>query len=163
MNRWRTISVAGLALALVSAAPAAAQRPARTVGQWRAVMDPTAGWHAFGPVMLSITAVAGFGTGDLAYPEPGSQFLLLAAEPGIRGGRASLVYSRWMGFQGGIIARGSVLRFWSDDPGRIWMGGELQWVISVLPLGVRVGAFRPTNEDAGPGKTLWLADLSVMY
>jgi hypothetical protein len=113
--------------------------------------------------MLSITAVAGFGTGDLTYSEPGTHFLLLAAEPGIRGGRASLVYSYWMGFTGGLIARASVLRFWSDEPGRIWTGAELKYVISVLPIGVRVGAFRPTNEDAGARKTLWLVALSVMY
>jgi putative ABC transport system permease protein len=38
-----------------------------------------------------------------------------------------------------------------------------QWGFKVLPIGVRVGAFRPTNEDAGARKTLWLVDLSVMY
>jgi hypothetical protein len=53
------------------------------------------------------------------------------------------------------------LRFWTGN--RTYIGGEAQWVISVLPLGVRVGAFRPTSDTPGARKTLWLADLSVMY
>lgn len=163
MNRWRIVATASVALAIASSEPARAQRPSRAVGEWRPVADATAGWHAFGPVMLSITAVAGFGTGDLTYPEPGTNFFLLAAEPGIRGGRASVAWAHWMGFQGGVITRATVLRLWSDEPGRIWVGAELQLVISVLPVGVRIGAFRPTNEDAGARKTIWLADLSVMY
>lgn len=148
--------------ALAMSAPAGAQAP-RAVGSWRPVADPTAGWHALGPVLFSVTAVAGFGTGDVQIPEPGTNFLMVGVEPGIRAGRASLIYAHWWGFQGGLIARGSWLQFWSGDPKRTYVGGEIEWVISILPIGVRVGAFRPTNDDAGPRKTLWLADLSVMY
>lgn len=151
----------GTLMLLVIALPATGQE--RPAGQWRPVGDLTAGWHAFGPVMLSLTAAAGFGTGDMTYPEPGTNFFLIAAEPGIKGGRASLIYAKWLGFQGGAILRGSVLRFWSGDNKRTYVGGELQWVISLLPLGVRIGAFRPTDDRGGPRKTLWLADLSVMY
>jgi len=149
-------------VALVAVARADAQAP-RAVGTWRAVADPTAGWHALGPVLFSVTAVAGIGTGDVQIPEPGTNFLMAGIEPGIRAGRASLIYAHWWGFQGGLIARASWLRFWSGTPTRTYVGGEVEWVISVLPIGVRVGAFRPTNDEAGPKKTLWLADLSVMY
>lgn len=149
---------------LTLAAPAGARAQAtRPVGAWRPVANPLAGWHALGPVLLSVTAVAGFGTGDLNIPEPGTNFILAAVEPGIRGGRASLVYAHWLGFKGGLLLRASGLRFWKGDPKRTYVGGEAQWVISVLPIGVRVGAFRPTGETPGPRRTLWLADLSVMY
>jgi len=113
--------------------------------------------------MLSVTAVAGFGTGDLTTPEPGSNFLLAALEPGIYGGRASLILAHWWGFEGGLVARGSALRFWRGTPRRTYLGAELQWVISLLPVGIRVGAFRPTHDVSGPRKILWLADLSLMY
>jgi hypothetical protein len=155
------IVLLGLA-GLLTASGAHAQAP-RAVGTWRPVADPTAGWHALGPVWLSVTAVAGFGTGDLNIPEPGTNFVLAALEPGLRGGRASLIFAHWWGFEGGLIARGSVLRFWRGTPARTYTGVELQWVISLLPVGFRIGAFTPTNADAGPKKTLWLADLSVMY
>lgn len=159
------VSLHGILLLLaLAASPAqllAAQAP-RAPGSWRPVADPTAGWHAFGPVMFSATAVAGVGTGDLQFPEPGTNFVLAAVEPGVRGGRASLVFAHWWGFQGGLITRASVLRFWRGTPKRTYVGGELEWVISLLPVGVRIGAFRPTGE-AGPRKTLLLADLSVMY
>jgi hypothetical protein len=125
------------------------------------VANPLAGWHALGPVLLSVTAVAGFGTGSLNIPEPRSMFVLGALEPGIHAGRASLVFAYWLRWEGGAVLRASALRFWSGD--RTYLGGEAQWVISVLPIGVRVGAFRPTRDTPGPRKTLWLADLSVMY
>ncbi len=150
-----------LALFLASAPLSAQDQPA--VGAWRVVADPLAGWHAFGPVMFSVTAVVGVGTGTVDVPETGTDFLLAAIEPGVKAGRASIMYAHWWGFQGGLIARGTLLRFWKDDPARSWLGGELEWVISVLPIGIRVGAFRPTRQVSGPGKTLWLADLSVMY
>ena len=134
---------------------------AKPVGAWRPVANPVAGWHALGPVLLSVTAVAGFGTGDLNVPEPRTTFLLAAVEPGIYGGRISLVAAHWLRWEGGGILRATALRFWSGD--RTYLGGEAQWVISVLPLGIRVGAFRPTRDTPGPRKTLWLADLSVMY
>lgn len=148
-------------LLLLLALPAQAQE--RPAGQWRPVGDLTAGWHAFGPVLFSVTAAAGVGSGDMTYPETGTQFFLIAAEPGIKGGRASLIYAKWLGFQGGAILRGTVLRFWSSDHKRTYVGAEAQWVISLLPIGIRVGAFRPTDDRLGPRKTLWLADLSVMY
>lgn len=141
--------------------PAGAQAP-RAVGTWRPVANAVAGWHALGPVLLSVTAVAGIGTGDLNLPEPGAHFILLAAEPGIHGGRVSLAYARWMGFQGGVVARATALGFWKGTPRRTYVGGELQYVISVLPIGIRVGAFRPAGETPG-SRTLWLADLSLMY
>jgi hypothetical protein len=152
-------ALAGCALLSI---PAAAQQ-ARPVGAWRPVANPLAGWHALGPVLLSVTAVAGVGTGDLNIPEPGTNFLLLAAEPGVHAGRASLVYAHWFSFAGGAVLRASALRFWSGSPKRTYVGGEAQWAISVLPIGVRIGAFRPTGNTAGPRRTLWLADLSVMY
>lgn len=148
-------------LLLITAGANAQQ--ARPVGAWRPVANPLAGWHALGPVLLSVTAVAGFGTGDLNTPEPRTTFVLLAAEPGIHAGRASLVLAHWLRFEGGAVLRATALRFWAGSPKRTYIGGEAQWVISVLPLGVRVGAFRPTGDTAGPRKTLWLADLSVMY
>jgi hypothetical protein len=154
--------IAALAL-LVVPTVVPAQRQPPPVGAWRPVGKPVAGWHAFGPVLLSVTAVAGMGTGDLSFPEPGTNFILAAIEPGIRAGRASLLYAHWMGFQGGIITRATGLRFWSDTPTRTYLGLEAEWVISVLPIGIRVGAFRPTSERAGPRTTLWLADLAVMY
>lgn len=133
----------------------------KPVGTWRPVVNPIAGWHALGPVLLSMTAVAGFGTGTLDVPEPRTTFILAAVEPGIYAGRASLAVAHWLRWEGGGILRATALRFWSGD--RTYLGGEAQWVISVLPLGIRVGAFRPTRDTPGPRKTLWLADLSVMY
>lgn len=141
---------------------ARAQR-ARPAGSWRPVANPLAGWHALGPVLLSVTAVAGFGTGDLNVPEPRTTFVLAAVEPGIHAGRASLILAHWLRFEGGAVLRATALRFWAGSPRRTYLGGEAQWVISVLPIGIRVGAFRPTGETAGSRKTLWLADLSVMY
>jgi hypothetical protein len=141
----------------------AGAQQARPAGAWRPVANPLAGWHALGPVLLSVTAVAGFGTGDLNTPEPRSTFVLAAIEPGIHAGRASLLLAHWLRWEGGGILRATALRFWSGTPKRTYVGAEAQWVISVLPLGIRVGAFRPTGETAGPRRTLWLADLSVMY
>lgn len=135
----------------------------RPAGSWRPVANPLAGWHALGPVLLSVTAVAGFGTGDLNVPEPRSTFVLAAVEPGIHAGRASLILAHWLRFEGGAVLRATALRFWSGSPRRTYVGAEAQWVISVLPIGIRVGAFRPSGETAGNRKTLWLADLSVMY
>jgi len=148
--------------ALLVATNAGAQ-PARPVGSWRPVANPIAGWHALGPVLLSVTAVAGFGTGNLSVPEPRTTFILAAVEPGIHAGRASVAVAHWLRFEGGAVLRATALRFWSGSPKRTYLGGEAQWVISVLPIGIRVGAFRPTGDTAGPRKTLWLADLSVMY
>lgn len=156
----RFVTVAAGCVVLGTSAGAQEARP---VGAWRPVANPLAGWHALGPVLLSVTAVAGFGTGDLNIPEPGSTFVLLAAEPGIHAGRASLIYARWFRFEGGAVLRATALRFWSGSPTRAYLGAEAQWVISLLPIGVRVGAFRPTSNTAGSRKTLWLADLSVMY
>lgn len=147
--------------ALLFARSGSAQQ--RPVGSWRPVANPLAGWHALGPVLLSVTAVAGFGTGDLNTPEPRTTFVLAAVEPGIHAGRASLAVAHWLRFEGGAVLRATALRFWSGSPRRTYVGGEAQWVISVLPIGIRVGAFRPTGNTAGPRKTLWLADLSVMY
>lgn len=141
----------------------AGAQQAKPAGTWRPVANPLAGWHALGPVLLSITAVAGFGTGDLNVPEPRSTFVLAAIEPGIHAGRASLIFAHWLRWEGGGVLRATALRFWEGSPKRTYLGGEAQWVISVLPLGIRVGAFRPTGAAPGPRKTLWLADLSVMY
>ena len=153
--------VAGLALlAALSRGVAGQEAP---VGTWRAVSNPLAGWHFLGPVMASVSATAGVGTGNLNIPEPGSRFVLAIAEPWIGGGRLSLAYAHWLGFQGGVIARATALRYWSGPPDRSYYGAEAQFVISVLPIGVRIGGFRPTNDRAGPRKTLWLADLSLMY
>ncbi len=153
------IGVLGASLAATSGGA----QQARPVGSWRPVANPLAGWHALGPVLLSVTAVAGFGTGDLNTPEPRTTFVLAAVEPGIHAGRASLAVAHWLRWEGGTVLRATALRFWSGSPRRTYLGGEAQWVISVLPLGIRVGAFRPTGDTAGPRKTLWLADLSVMY
>lgn len=141
---------------------AAAQQAARPDGVWRPIVDPIAGWHALGPVLLSVTAVAGYGTGDLNIPAPGSTFVLAAVEPGIQAGRLSLLVAYWLRWEGGGILRATALRFWSGSPTRTYFGAEAQWIISVLPIGIRVGAFKPTGETQGT-KTLWLADLSVMY
>jgi hypothetical protein len=151
------------ALGCLLIATAANGQQVRPVGSWRPVANPLAGWHALGPVLLSVTAVAGFGTGSLNVPEPRTTFVLAAIEPGIHAGRASLAFAHWRGFQGGAVLRATALRFWSGSPRRSYLGGEAQYVISVLPIGIRVGAFRPTGDTAGPRKTLWLADLSVMY
>ena len=151
-----------LASALLAvAAPAGAQAASRPVGAWRPVANPLAGWHALGPVLLSVTAVAGVGTGNLNVPEPRTTFVLAAIEPGIHAGRASLAVAHWLSFEGGAIVRATALRFWSGTPTRTYVGVEAQYVISVLPIGIRVGAFKPTRETGG--NTLWLADLSVMY
>lgn len=149
-----------LAVCLVLSTAAEAQQ-AKPVGAWRPVANPLAGWHALGPVLLSVTAVAGFGTGDLNVPEPRTTFVFAAVEPGIHAGRISLAAAHWLRWEGGGILRATALRFWSGN--RTYLGAEAQWVISVLPLGIRVGAFRPTKDTPGPRKTLWLADLSVMY
>ena len=150
---------AALCIALLGANANAQQ--VKPVGTWRPVANPIAGWHALGPVLLSMTAVAGFGTGNLDVPEPRTTFILAAVEPGIHAGRASLAVAHWLRWEGGGILRATALRFWTGD--RTYLGGEAQWVISVLPLGIRVGAFRPIGDTPGPRKTLWLADLSVMY
>ena len=139
-----------------------AQQAAKPDGAWRPVADPIGGWHALGPVLLSVTAVAGFGTGDLNVPAPGSTFFLAAVEPGIQAGRLSLLAAYWLGWEGGGILRATALRFWSGSPTRTYLGVEASYIISVLPIGIRVGAFKPTGETQGT-KTLWLADLSVMY
>ena len=152
---------AALALLVIGRA-SAAQQTAKPDGAWRPVADPIAGWHALGPVLLSVTAVAGFGTGDLNVPAPGSTFVLAAVEPGIQAGRLSLLLAYWGRWEGGGILRATALRFWSGSPTRTYLGVEASWIISVLPIGIRVGAFKPTGETQGT-KTLWLADLSVMY
>lgn len=162
MTMRRIIPMAAIPLLLALSGTAHAQQP-KAAREWRAVADPVAGWHALGPVLLSVTAVAGFGTGDLSVPEPGSNFFLAAIEPGIFAGRASLIFAHWLRWEGGGVLRATALRFWEGSPKRTYFGGEAQWVISVLPLGVRIGAFRPTGATPGPRKTLWLADLSVMY
>jgi hypothetical protein len=149
-------------LSILAINTSAGAQQAKAAGAWRPVANPLAGWHALGPVLLSVTAVAGFGTGDLNVPEPRSTFVLAAIEPGIYAGRASLIFAHWLGFTGGGVLRATALRFW-DSPKRAYVGGEAQYVISVLPIGIRVGAFRPTAATPGPRKTLWLADLSVMY
>lgn len=162
---WRIAQVllAVLGALATTRVPAGAQE-AIADGTWRFVAAPVAGWHFFGPVRASVTALIGAGTGDLSIPAPGSKFLLLIAEPGLRGGRASLAGALWGRWSGGLVARGSVLRFWGGAPHRTYVGGELQWIVSVLPLGVRVGAFRPQRADAsGARRTLWMADLSIMY
>jgi hypothetical protein len=151
-----------IALACLAMASRAAAQQTRPVGAWRPVGNPLAGWHALGPVLLSVSAVAGFGTGDLNVPEPRTTFILAAIEPGIHAGRVSLLFAHWLRFEGGGILRATALRFWSGSPTRTYLGAEAQWVISVLPIGIRVGAFKPTGETEGT-KTLWLADLSVMY
>ncbi len=161
MNRRSLLLPVLLAFPLVTVSSRA--QAARPAGEWRPVGNALAGWHALGPVLLSVTAVAGYGTGDLNLPEPGTNFLLVALEPGVRGGRASLAWAHWMGFKGGAVLRASALRYWTGSPKRTYAGGEAQWVISVLPIGVRIGAFRPTGSTPGPRRTLWLADLSVMY
>lgn len=158
----RLITRIAAILSFIAISASAGAQQARPAGAWRPVANPLAGWHALGPVLLSVTAVAGFGTGDLNVPEPRSTFVLAAIEPGIHGGRASLIFAHWLGFAGGGVLRATALRFW-DSPKRAYVGGEAQYVISVLPLGIRVGAFRPTGATPGPRKTLWLADLSVMY
>ncbi len=162
MNMRLITRTAAILSLLAFVTNAGAQQP-RAAGAWRPVADPVAGWHALGPVLLSVTAVAGFGTGDLNVPEPRSTFVLAAIEPGIFAGRASLIYAHWLRWEGGAVLRATALRFWEGSPKRTYFGGEAQWVISVLPLGIRVGAFRPTSATPGPRKTLWLADLSVMY
>jgi hypothetical protein len=151
-----------IALTCLALAGRAEAQQAKPAGAWRPVGNPLAGWHALGPVLLSVTAVAGFGTGDLNVPEPRTTFVLAAVEPGIHAGRVSLLFAHWLRFEGGGILRATALRFWSGSPTRTYLGAEAQWVISVLPLGIRVGAFKPTGETEGT-KTLWLADLSVMY
>lgn len=139
----------------------AQQRPD---GEWRVVASPLAGWHFFGPVRASFSAVVGLSDGDLQIPAAHGQSVLLIAEPGWRGGRLSLAYTKWFAVKGGLIGRATALRFWGGENDRTYYGGELQWIISILPLGVRVGAFRPARESAdGRRRTLWLADLSVMY
>jgi hypothetical protein len=157
--RFVTRALATAIWALASTGVEAQQ--AKPVGAWRPVANPLAGWHALGPVLLSVTAVAGFGTGDLNTPEPRTTFVFAAVEPGIHAGRVSLAAAHWLRWEGGGIIRATALRFWTGN--RTYIGGEAQWVISVLPLGVRVGAFRPTSDTPGARKTLWLADLSVMY
>ena len=158
----RLITRLAAILSLLAINTSAGAQQAKPVGAWRPVANPLAGWHALGPVLLSVTAVAGFGTGNLNVPEPRTTFILAAVEPGIHAGRASLAVAHWLRFEGGAVLRATALRFWSGTPRRTYVGGEAQWVISVLPIGIRVGAFRPTGDTAGPRKTLWLADLSVM-
>jgi hypothetical protein len=162
MRRTLVTRLVALSFSCLLVAPAGAQQ-SRPVGAWRAVANPLAGWHALGPVLLSVTAVAGVGTGTLNEPEPGTTFVLAAIEPGIHAGRASLALAHWLRWEGGGILRATALRFWSGSPTRSYLGIEAQWVISVLPLGVRVGAFRPSASTDPSRKTLWLADLSVMY
>lgn len=134
----------------------------RAEGSWRFVADPFAGLHFFGSVRASVSAVAGVGNGDLDVPDPSSRFLLAVAEPGWRGGRLSLAFVQWFGLKGALMARTSLLRFWDNRAPGTLAGAELQWIISVLPLGVRLGAFRPLREGA-TRQLLWLADFSVMY
>lgn len=132
-------------------------------GAWRVVAAPNAGYHLFGPVRISLTAALGIGNAPLSEPAANSSYVLAFVEPGWRAGRLSLGYARWFRWKGALIARASLLQFWDGAPHRRYAGGELQWVISVLPLGVRVGAFRPTDSARGPRRVLWLADMSVMY
>jgi hypothetical protein len=159
LNVARLLFVASACFLMATSSEAQRARP---VGAWRPVANPLAGYHALGPVLLSVTAVAGFGTGNLNEPEPRTTFVLAALEPGIFAGRASLIFAHWLSFEGGGILRATYLRFW-DSPTREYFGGEAQWVISVLPIGLRVGAFKPTAATDGSRKVLWLADLSVMY
>jgi hypothetical protein len=142
-------------------ASAGAQRTPPPAGAWRFVVDPMAGFHFFGPIRASLSAFVGIGNGDPDAPEVDSRFVLAIAEPGWKGGRISLAYVQWYGLKGGLIGRVSALRFWDRPPEGDYIGAEVQWIIAVQPLGVRVGAFRPAS---GTGRRLrWLVDLSVMY
>lgn len=146
----------------LSAIPQSAvgQRPTVREDAWRFVLDPFAGLHIFGPVRLSVTAVAGVGNGDLDTPGVSSRFFLAIAEPGWEAGRVSLAYAQWMGLRGALILRATALRYWE---GRDAAGGELQWIVSVLPLGVRLGLFRYREPRPGVRRSFLLADLAVMY
>jgi hypothetical protein len=145
-------------------APAHAQEPSGPQeGDWRFVASPLAGWHFFGPVRASVTAVLGAGTSALMIPGMRSRFVLLMAEPGLRGGRLSLGVAQYIGWSGGLVARGTILRFWEGAPHRTYYGAELQWIVSILPIGVRVGAFRPVRNEGEARDLLWMADFSVNY
>ena len=104
----RRIALTSTFLLLAAPAHAHAQQ-AKPVGAWRPVANPIAGWHALGPVLLSVSAVAGFGTGTLNVPEPGTTFVLAAIEPGIHAGRVSLAVAHWLRFEGGGILRATAL------------------------------------------------------
>jgi hypothetical protein len=67
-----------------------------------------------------------------------------------------------MGLKGGFVGRGTFLRLWDRPPYLNYAGAELQWIISVIPLGVRVGAFRPVS-GTGVRRLWWMMDMSVMY
>src|SRR5262245_12785457 len=101
--RMRLITGPAIALAILVCSPVTSAQSAKPAGAWRPVANPLAGWHALGPVLLSVTAVAGFGTGDLNTPEPRSTFVLAALEPGIHAGRASLILAHWLRWEGGGI------------------------------------------------------------
>src|SRR3970282_2040299 len=111
--RWNSTRLTLFTLGCLLAAGTARAQQVRPVGSWRPVANPLAGWHALGPVLLSVTAVAGVRTGDLNVPEPGPTFILAAVEPGIHAGRVSLALAYWLGFKGGMVLRGTALRFWS--------------------------------------------------
>ena len=151
------------ALALALPVAGRAQASGIPEGKWRVVAAPNAGYHLLGPVRISLTAALGIGNAPLSEPGANSAYVLAFAEPGWRAGRLSLGYAHWYRLKGALIWRATMLQFWDGAPHRRYAGGELQWVISVLPLGVRIGAYKPTDSDRGPRRLLWLADMSVMY
>lgn len=161
--QWSAAAAVLLAFLVTTAPVLGAQESGHREGEWRFVASPLAGWHFFGPVRASFSAVAGVSDGELQVPAAYGRSVLLIAEPGLRGGRLSAAFTQWFAAKGGVIARATALRFWAGAPHRTYYGGELQWIISVLPLGVRVGAFRPARAEGVERRTLWMADLSVMY
>jgi hypothetical protein len=136
---------------------ARAQRQPPPDGVWRIVADPFAGLHFFGPTRLSLTSFVGVGNGNPDTPAVDSKFFLLMAEPGWGASRVSLAYVRWMGLRGALLFRATALRYWDN---RKAAGGEVQWIVSILPLGARLGLFRSLGRER---HDYLVADLALMY
>ena len=80
-------------------------------------LNPIAGWHALGPVLLSVTAVAGFGTGDAQRTGTGNApSSWRRSNPASTAAALSLLLAHWLRCEGGGILRATALRFWSGSP-----------------------------------------------
>jgi hypothetical protein len=119
---------------------------------------PFLGMHFGGPVRASLAG--GIGVRSLSPGEPVRFFLV--AEPGLRGGRLSLVTGTSVGeLASAWTIRGSYLQLWGGAPHRKYGGAELQ-IIPIFGLGGRVGAFKPLGTIKTDRKILIIADFSFL-
>lgn len=152
------VCLAGAARPSEASAQETESARADSVRERRLHLYPFTGLHFGGPVRASVSG--GVGWRSLAPGEPVRAFLL--AEPGLRGGRISLVSGSSVGSLGSAwTVRASYLQFWAGAPQRKHAGVEVQ-ILPLLGIGGRIGAFRPLGTEKGDRRILIIGDISIL-